>query len=415
MKDRYRGRPERPTWRILLGSWLLEGVGWFALAESLGRAITEGLVILFLWVSGVPFALILLGWLLYHTAAWFLLHGGYAKLRSMREGASRLDRLYRYRDRVIEAVRRARSIRVAVLYGSAARGQMNERSDVDLMLVPERPRIGGVLFVWGLRLASVLRRMPLEVSLMDVERYVALRQRHPTVVLKDVVNSVPGSEQLASVGVLLTISGIDGSGKTTVAKEIVRTLQGQGVSATYFYGHRPFFRGGLRSLSPALAFKAIWRRIGNSPENLRSFPAAKFLLDLLTVVDYIGVQARLARQLRPGSVVVVDRYAVDVIVYLRSFGPGHQTVEGLLTGISFPPDVALLFEIDPSRARERKREEPLEALTRAAQEYEKLAPVHRLTKIDANGPVNEVRSNVMRIVDAYLRGKTSPVKNDHPG
>ncbi|TLZ82831.1 MAG: hypothetical protein E6K11_00970, partial [Methanobacteriota archaeon] len=147
----------------------------------------------------------------------------------------------------------------------------------------------------------------------------------------------------------------------------------------------------------------------------RSFPAAKFLLDLLTVVDYIGVQARLARQLRPGSVVVVDRYAVDVIVYLRSFGPGHQTVEGLLTGISFPPDVALLFEIDPSRARERKREEPLEALTRAAQEYEKLAPVHRLTKIDANGPVNEVRSNVMRIVDAYLRGKTSPVKNDHPG
>src|SRR5437899_6083516 len=196
MNDRYRGRPERPAWRILLGSWLLEGVGWFALAESLGRAITEGLVILFLWVSGVPFALILLGWLLYHTAAWFLLHGGYAKLRSMREGASRLDRLYRYRDRVIEAVRRARSIRVAVPYGSAARGQMNERSDVELMLVPERPRIGGLRFGWALRLASVLRRMPLEVSLMDVERYVALRQRHPTVVLKDVVNSVPGSEQL---------------------------------------------------------------------------------------------------------------------------------------------------------------------------------------------------------------------------
>src|SRR3989475_13248540 len=159
MKDRYRGRPERPTWRILLGSWLLEGVGWFALAESLGRAITEGLVILFLWVSGVPFALILLGWLLYHTAAWFLLYGGYAKLRSMREGASRLDRLYRYRDRVIEAVRWRRGTRVGVRDGSAARGQMNKRSDVDLMLVPERPRIGGGLFVLGLSLASVLRRV----------------------------------------------------------------------------------------------------------------------------------------------------------------------------------------------------------------------------------------------------------------
>src|SRR2546428_5953564 len=172
MKDRYRGRPERPTWRILLGSWLLEGVGWFALAESLGRAITEGLVILLLWVSGVPFALILLGWLLYHTAAWFLLYGGYAKLRSMREGASRLDRLCRYRDRVIEAVRRSRWIRVGVLYGSAARGQMNKRSDVDLMLVPERPRIGGGRFGLGLRPASLLRRMPLGVSPIDVERYV---------------------------------------------------------------------------------------------------------------------------------------------------------------------------------------------------------------------------------------------------
>src|SRR3989442_11736896 len=179
MKDRYRGRPERPTWRILAGSWLLEGVGWFALAESLGRALTEGLVILFLWVSGLPFALIVLGWLLYHTAAWFLLYGGYAKLRSMREGSSPLDRLHRYRDRVIEAVRRARSIRVAVLYGSAARGQMNERSDVDLMLVPERPRIGGGLFVWGLRLASGPRRMPLEVSLLDVVPSFALPPRPP--------------------------------------------------------------------------------------------------------------------------------------------------------------------------------------------------------------------------------------------
>src|SRR2546425_3726407 len=102
MTDRDRGRLGPPTWRILLGSWLLEGVGWFALAESLGRTIMEGLVILFLWASGLPFALIVLGWLLYHTAAWFLLYGGYAKLRSMREGSSPLDRLHRYRDRVIE-------------------------------------------------------------------------------------------------------------------------------------------------------------------------------------------------------------------------------------------------------------------------------------------------------------------------
>src|SRR2546422_9375237 len=122
MKHRYRGRPERPTWRILLGSWLLEGVGWFALAESLGRAITEGLVILLLLVSGVPFALILLGWLLYHTGAWFLLYGGYAKLRSMREGASRLDRLHRYPDRVSVAFPSSGWIRVGVMCGSAGPG-----------------------------------------------------------------------------------------------------------------------------------------------------------------------------------------------------------------------------------------------------------------------------------------------------
>src|SRR5256712_11176533 len=173
MTDRDRGRLGPPTWRILLGSWLLEGVGWFALAESLGRTIMEGLVILFLWVSGLPFALIVLGWLLCHTAAWFLLYGGYAKLRSMREGASRLDRLYRYRDHVIEAVRRARWIRVGVLYGSAARGQMNKRSDVDLMLVPERPRIGGGLFVLGLALTYLLPRTSPRVLLLGGARAVA--------------------------------------------------------------------------------------------------------------------------------------------------------------------------------------------------------------------------------------------------
>src|SRR5947209_18824845 len=101
MTDRDRGRLGPPTWRILLGSWLLEGVGWFALAESLGRAITEGLVILFLWVSGVPFALILHDRLLYHTASWFSLYWAYAKLPSMRERTPQLDPHYPYGDRVI--------------------------------------------------------------------------------------------------------------------------------------------------------------------------------------------------------------------------------------------------------------------------------------------------------------------------
>ncbi|HLQ41773.1 MAG TPA: nucleotidyltransferase domain-containing protein [Thermoplasmata archaeon] len=385
--------------RVLLGSWLLEGVGWFALTETLLRLFLEGTFVLVLWGLRTPLVLILAGWVGFHTAAWFLLYGGYAKVRSMRQVSTPLDRLLRYRDRVASRIRRSPRIRAAVLYGSGARGTMGTRSDVDLLVVPERPRLLGVLSVWALRMDSAMRRMPLEAYAIDMERYVPFRLRNvSSLFVKQPASSNGWAEQLRTRGVLVSISGIDGSGKTTVARELIPLLRGQGRDALYFYGHRPFFRRG-ETPSPALIFKALWRRLGRTSDDFSREPKAKLLLDLLTLVDYIRIQGALARLMRPGRIVIADRYVADVIVYLRSFGKGHQSVEGLIAGISFEPDLAFLFEIDPQRAHERKGEETIDLLERVTKEYEDLAPILHLRSVDATGSVQDITREVLRQVE----------------
>src|SRR2546427_9570412 len=44
------------------------------------------------------------------------------------------------------------------------------------------------------------------------------------------------SERLASRGILISISGIDGTGKTTVAHNVVSVFRERGFQASYFYG-----------------------------------------------------------------------------------------------------------------------------------------------------------------------------------
>jgi len=208
----------------------------------------------------------------------------------------------------------------------------------------------------------------------------------------------------ASRGLLVTITGLDGSGKTTAAKRLVNALRARGHRAAYFYAHRPSYHKEKKAQgSFSIAFKGVWRRVGHAPEELGHHPWLKVLLDFATFLDHLVVLARLSVQRQPGTLLIVDRYVPDVIAYLRFLGPTSPAVERLIERVSADPDVAVFFDIDPESAYARKQEQTLGELERFARIYEDLRRSFPFVPIDARPPINEVLEALQAVLERELR------------
>jgi len=388
--------------RKVVRSWAVQGLGVYAFTELLARILLEGAFVVALWLLGWHALPIAAAWLGFHTVAWFLLYSGFGRLWILLGLSTEVTRISHFIDGMTRFAQRSRSVRAVFLRGSGARRELNEQSDIDIWLVPGRPRSAAVLRLWALRFLSVVRRVPLEADLLDTERYVPFLARlgHVTTI-KGPPPDRPLSERWRRRGLLVSLSGLDGSGKTTVANRVVEALRGRGLDAVYFYGHRiTYLRGGTRR-SFAIAFKSFWRHAGRSLQDLQDHRSAKALFDTVTLLDYLLVLWRLAILLKPRRIVIVDRYVADVIAYLRGMGPG-RLAEPVLIGMSLVPDVPILFDIAPPEALVRKREQTLAELERYAADYEELRDRLRLVPVDAREPEAEVRSKVEAMLTSEL-------------
>ena len=397
----------RAVGRRLLRAWALQGVTWYGLMEIAMRGILEGSLVIALAIAGFPLLSILVAWLLFHTAAWFVLYGGFHltwKLLGLAAGTARIEA---HVDRLRTRTPRARSWQTVILRGGVARGDLDDRSDIDLLLVPKAAmlrKVAGILHLWTIRVESILRRVPVEARWIDSPKYVPYHlQGEPIVVLAETARPVPLG-RLGDRGLLVTFSGIDGSGKTTVAKQVVVNLRAEGVDITRFWAHRQAW---LRpSVGPdlglAVLFESYWKRLGRGMEDLRQHGRVRSIYDALTVLDYVYVRLRLVRMLRPHTVVLCDRYVADVITYLKAWGPLRPSLEGILVGLSREPDLAILFELTPQLALERKAENPEQQLAAFAREFEALTPKLGLVSVDAGNPVDQVVAEVLRLLAVRL-------------
>ncbi len=401
-----RSRLRKSFARKLLRSWLIQGVGWYAMWEVMARALLELGVIILLAVLGADFLGVVAGWLLFHTAAWLVVYGGFLKIWTLRGVSTDVVRLRFHLDRVSRKVKRQTFFRTVFLRGSGARGEISGTSDIDICAVPEltvRARIRGVLFWWALRAESVFRFFPLEARWIDAERYVPYHVIQETpLVLKQ--RPPKGASWASSRGALVTLSGIDGSGKSTAAERLVGSLRASGFDAAYFYGHRKRWDPATgATFSGGIAFESIWKRLAGRMDRLEAHPWAKALYDVATFADYLFVLGRLSGTMIPGRIVVTDRYVADVVAYLRTRGRLKLTIEGLFLAVSEEPDLALLLELDPEKALERKREWPLPKLRKFAAEYADLKTLLSLTPVDASGPPDEVFERIEALVRNRLR------------
>ena len=191
-------------------------------------------------------------------------------------------------------------------------------------------------------------------------------------------------------GRLITIEGLDGAGKTTLAVGLLEGLRARGLDVELL--REP---GGVRA-------SELIRELVKDPE-LRISARAEALL-------YAAARAQLVEEaldplLEQGTYVLLDRFVDSSLAYQ---GGGRQLglaavreINQFATG-GLAPDLTLFLDIDPTVGRERSREraDPLDRLelesdgffARIADAYRELAAAHpeRIRKIDASQPPGAV-------------------------
>lgn len=199
-------------------------------------------------------------------------------------------------------------------------------------------------------------------------------------------------------GKLITIEGIDGAGKTTLALSLLAPLQARGTDARLL--REP---GGVRAAE-------LIRGVVKDPE-VRIGARAEALM-------YAAARAQLVEEaieplLDEGVCVLLDRFVDSSLAYQgagRELGIGPVRAINEFATSSLKPDLTLLLRIDPALARERSRDRaaPPDRLereddgffTRIAEAYDQLAAEapERIRALDAGQAPEALVDQALRAI-----------------
>lgn len=190
---------------------------------------------------------------------------------------------------------------------------------------------------------------------------------------------------------LISLEGVDGSGKSTQARLLVEALGEETVA--------------IREPGGTEAAERIRELLADPSVELE--PLAELMLFLAARADLTERVIRPA--LEAGRHVVADRFSDSSVAYqgsARGLGVGEvislcdQATDGLW------PDLTLLLRLDPetglgrAKGDDRFEQEGLGLQQAVAQAYDEIAQIasDRVTVIDASGSVEEVHERVMEAV-----------------
>ncbi len=203
-------------------------------------------------------------------------------------------------------------------------------------------------------------------------------------------------------GRLITIEGLDGAGKTTLAEGLERELRARGLEPEL-----------LREPGGVEASERI-RALVKDPA-LSISPRTEALLYAAARAQL--VQERLAPALQEGRLVLLDRFLDSSLAYQgagRSLGVEEVRAINLFAVAGIEPDRTLLLRIAPAAGRERQRERAHEPdrleleeegfFERVAAAYEEIARAEpaRVRVIEADAPPAAVLAQALAAIEDLL-------------
>jgi dTMP kinase len=209
-------------------------------------------------------------------------------------------------------------------------------------------------------------------------------------------------------GVLITIEGLDGAGKSTLAEALAPAIVARGRAVEL-----------LREPGGVPVSERIRALVKDSA--LAISPRTEALLYAAARAQL--VHERLEPLLREGVVVLLDRFVDSSLAYQgagRALGvPQVRAINMFATG-PLRPDLTLLLRISPASGRQRQDERGLQAdrleregegfFETIAAAYDELArsEPERIRTIDATQPPEQVLREALAIVDHLLATSSLP-------
>lgn len=208
---------------------------------------------------------------------------------------------------------------------------------------------------------------------------------------------------------LITFSGLDGSGKTTLVRLLQASLERRDVRATVSHMYRDV---GVYALC-----KALVRRLGRRAKRAesgraesgdsappviwnRSLRLMVYPLDLLLFACYRLYVERWKRH-----VLIMDRYFYDTLVDV-SFRRGGSRAARILRRLTPTPSLPVLLDISPDEAFARKAEHGLQFLESKRTAYASIFPNGgRGLVLEARGDVGETVLAVETAVMERMKGR----------
>ena len=203
------------------------------------------------------------------------------------------------------------------------------------------------------------------------------------------------------VGLLITVEGVEGSGKTTQCRLLAGWLRGQ--------GHRVRETSEPDGSPIGAAIRAVFEQDG-----LALTPLTEALLFMAARQQHVAQVITPA--LEAGEIVVSDRYADATLAYQgNGRGLDLQTIRelnALATG-GVLPDLTLLLDLDPGLGLKRLGGRALDAFEKldlafhrkVRQGYLELAreEKNRIVIFDAEQPTDRLEQDIRRAVGELLR------------
>lgn len=207
-------------------------------------------------------------------------------------------------------------------------------------------------------------------------------------------------------GLLVSISGIDGSGKSSNTEALCKSLREMGFPVTRAWtGHKPIFSYPFFAVVRLLGYthRIRFRGLVFFRREIRQNRALATLWPFFVALDFIvkGMFSVILPLTR-GRIVVSDRYVYDVVAELIQEVNIGNTARNILLNFLRRPDIAFLMDVSPELAWERAmvpgraREQPYYDLSERRIIYRDLARQNRIIILDGSRDVSYNKRDVLR-------------------
>lgn len=221
---------------------------------------------------------------------------------------------------------------------------------------------------------------------------------------------------------LITFSGLDGSGKSTQIANLRDTLAARGLATRMLAFWDDVVV--LTEYRESFVHKVYGSEQGigapDRPVNRRDKNVRAWYLTLarhgLYLLDALNLRLVVNRARRDGAhVIIMDRYIYDELANLPLANGLSRSFVRLVAALVPRPDVALLLDADPDAARARKPEYPVEFMRECRSWYHGVAAlVGNMTTIPPLS-LEEAKREVVRVVDEFINPETPAAHSPRTG